>query len=183
MNKNYNFKGKIGSITPFVNYSYSPNAIAISLINLKCEYTIMANMNEKLSTLPPSANKAAKIWLWNPGKESPEVRNRGFSGPKNERVSNKMFSKKKQKNREILLLRSQSFSVKGPYHKRVNYVCLTAVWHFTGNKNSDEFKCSAVLCLKRLMWPLDECFSSKRRCFFIELFFFLSKLKPVIDSW
>ena len=31
------------------------------------------------------------LWLWNPEETSPEVRNRGISGPKNGHVSNKNF--------------------------------------------------------------------------------------------
>ena len=37
------------------------------------------------------------LWLWNPEETSPEVRNRGISGPTNGHVSNKIFFKKKQK--------------------------------------------------------------------------------------
>ena len=37
------------------------------------------------------------LWLWNPEETSPEVQNRGISGPTNGHVSNKKIKKKKKK--------------------------------------------------------------------------------------
>ena len=37
------------------------------------------------------------LWLWNPEETSPEVRNRGISGPKNGHVSNKNLKKNEKK--------------------------------------------------------------------------------------
>ena len=42
-------------------------------------------------------------WLWNPEETSPEVRNRGISGPKNGHVSNKNFFLKKKKSGKELI--------------------------------------------------------------------------------
>ena len=36
------------------------------------------------------------LWLWNPEETSPEVQNRGISGPTNGHVSNKKFKQKKK---------------------------------------------------------------------------------------
>ena len=43
------------------------------------------------------------LWLWNPEDTSPEVWNRGISGPKNGHVSNKNFKKKRSSARSVSL--------------------------------------------------------------------------------
>ena len=60
------------------------------------------------------------LWLWNPEETSPEVQNRGISGPTNGHVSNKNLKKKKSnQHQQTRKISSTVISIPLHYHQRL----------------------------------------------------------------